>query len=78
MVMRVEYQRDKDKRAIELSQTSYIRNVLERFDFSRSSSLLAFASVNLRSPRGDKNRGSVPLREVVGCMMWIAIKSDLT
>ena len=70
--MGVEYKRDKEKRVIELSQTSYIRSVLERFDISRSSSLPAAPSVNLRPVKDDNDAKNVPFREVVGCLMWIA------
>ena len=70
--MGVEYKRDKEKKVIELSQTSYIRSVLERFDISRSSSLPAAPSVNPRPVKDDYDAENVPFREVVGCLMWIA------
>ena len=70
--MGVEYKGDKEKKVIELSQTSYIRSVLERFDISRSSSLPAAPSVNLRPVKDDNDAKNVPFREVVGCLMWIA------
>ena len=50
--MGVEYKRDRENRVIELSQTSYIKSVLERFDITRSSSLPASTSTDLRSVNG--------------------------
>ena len=66
--MGVEYKRDKEKKVIELSQTSYIRSVLERFDVSRSSSP-GCSSVNLRPAKDDNDAKNVSFREVVGCLM---------
>lgn len=68
----VEYKRDKENGIIELSQTSYIKCAPESFNVSRSSSLPAFASVNLRSVNNDTGVKDMPFREVGGCLMWIA------
>ena len=70
--MGVEYKRDMENRVIELSQTSYIKSVLERFDITRSSSLPASTSTDLRSMNGGKGVKDMPFREMVGCLMRIA------
>ena len=59
-------------RTIEISQESYIRSVLERFNICRTSSILASLANDNRSLKEDEGAGDVPFREVVGSLMWIA------
>ena len=53
-----------------MSQSSYIRSILERFNVSRTIVIPAFLSVNLRALK-EKNVEGVPFREVVESLMWI-------
>jgi len=67
-----EYIRDRKAGTIEISQESYIRSVLERFNICRTSSIPASLDSNDRSLKEDEGAGDVPFREVVGSLMWIA------
>ncbi|CAB1103450.1 unnamed protein product [Ectocarpus sp. CCAP 1310/34] len=67
-----EISRDREAGTIEISQESYIRNVLERFNICRTSSIPASPANDSRSVMEDEEAGDVPFREVVGCLMWIA------
>ena len=60
--MGVEYEFDRKNRGIELSQYSYIKSVLGRFDITRSSSLPASTSIDLRSVNGGKDVKNMPFR----------------
>ena len=64
--------RDREAGTIEISQESYIRSVLERFDICRTSSIPASLANDNRPLKEDEGTGDVPFREVVGSQMWIA------
>ncbi|CAB1096750.1 unnamed protein product [Ectocarpus sp. CCAP 1310/34] len=64
--------RDREAGTIEMSQESYIRSVLERFNVCRTSSIPASPANDYRSVMEDEGAGDVPFREVVGSLMWIA------
>ncbi|CAB1112508.1 unnamed protein product [Ectocarpus sp. CCAP 1310/34] len=66
------FSRDREAGTIEISQESYIRSVLERFNICRTSSIPASPANDSRSVMEDEEAGDVPFREVVGCLMWIA------
>jgi len=66
------FRRDREAGTIEISQESYIRSVLERFNICRTSSIPASPANNYRSVKDDVEAGDVPFREVVGSLMWIA------
>ena len=67
--------RDREAGTIEISQESYIRSVLERFNICRTSPILASLANDNRSLMEDERAGDVPFREVVGSLMWIAIQT---
>ena len=67
-----EFIRDREAGTIEISQDSYIRSVLERFNICRTSAIPASLANDNRSLKEDEGAGDVPFREVVGTLMWIA------
>ena len=67
-----EFIRDREAGTIEISQESYIRSVLERFNICRTSSIPSSLANDNRSLKEDKGAGNVPFREAVGSLMWIA------
>ena len=46
--MGIEYKRDREKGTLEISQTRFIRNVVERFGITKTSSIPASPSLDLR------------------------------
>ena len=64
--------RDREAGTIEISQESYIKSVLERFDVCHTSPIPASLANDNRSLMEVEGEGDVPLREVVGSLMWIA------
>ena len=64
--------RDREAGTIEISQESYIRSVLDRFNICRTSPIPASLANDNRSLMEDEGAGDVPFREVVGSLMWIA------
>ncbi|CAB1112078.1 unnamed protein product [Ectocarpus sp. CCAP 1310/34] len=64
--------RDREAGTIEMSQESYIRSVLERFNVCRTSSIPASLTNDYKSVMEDEGARDVPFREVVGSLMWIA------
>ncbi|CAB1107819.1 unnamed protein product [Ectocarpus sp. CCAP 1310/34] len=68
-----EYIRDREAGTKEISQESYIRSVLDKFNVCSTSSTPASpANDNNRSLKEDEGAKDVPFREVVGSLMWIA------
>ena len=61
--------RDREAGTIEISQESYIRSVLERFNICRASPIPASLANDNRSLMEDEGAGDVPFREVVGSLM---------
>ena len=59
------FRRDREAGTIEISQESYIRSVLERFNICRTSSIPASPANNYRSVKEDMEAGDMPFREVV-------------
>ena len=66
-----EYERDRDKGTLEISQTQFIQSVLNRFGVSKSSLIPATPSLDLRNVSEETVVG-VPFREIVGSLMWVA------
>ena len=64
-----EFIRDREAGTIEISNESYIRNVLERFNICRTSSIPASLANDNRSVKENEGEGDVPFREVVGSLM---------
>ena len=63
---------DREAGTIEISQKSYIRSVIERFNICRTSSIPASLANDNRSLKEDEGAGDAPFREVMGSLMWIA------
>ena len=75
-----EYKMGRAKGTLEISQTQFIRSGLNRFDVSKTSPIPATPSVDLRHVRDEETMMDVPLREIVGSLMWIAnqTRPDIT
>ena len=67
-----EFIRDREAGTIEISQESYIRSVVEKFNICRTSSTPASLANDNRSLKEDEGAGDVQFREVVRSLMWIA------
>ena len=63
------FRSDREAGTVEISQKSYIRRVLEKFNICRTSSIPASPANNYRSVKEDVEAGDVPFREVVGNLM---------
>ena len=64
--------RDRKAGAIDISQESYFRSALKKFNICRTSSIPASPAKDNRSVKEEEDQGDVPFREVVGCLTWIA------
>ena len=64
-----QYKKDQEKGASEISQTQFIRSVLNRFDVSKSSPIPGTPSLDRRHVREDETVVDVPSREIVGSLM---------
>ena len=62
---RSEYKRDREKGTLKISQTQFIRDVLNRFGVSKSSPIPATPSIDLRHKSEEKTVVDVPFREIV-------------
>ena len=69
-----EYERDREKGTLEISQTQLIRNVVEYFGITKNSPVPPSPSLDLRHVRGEDPAVDVSYREMVGSLMWIAIR----
>ena len=67
-----ECKRDREKGIWEISQTRFIRSVINRFDVSKSSPIPATSSLDLRHVYDEDALTDVPFREIVRSLMWIA------
>lgn len=67
-----EYKRDREKGTLEISQTQFIRNVVERFGITKTSPIPASPSLDLRHVSGEDPAVDARYREMVGSLMWIA------
>ena len=63
------YERDREKGTLEISQTQFIRSVLNRFDVSKSSPIPGTPSLDLRHVSDEVTVVDVPFREIVGSLM---------
>lgn len=68
----VQVTRDRTNGILEMSQSKFIRSILQRFDISRSSAIPASPFVDLRGVNEERSVKELPFREVVGCLMWVA------
>ena len=69
--MGIEYKRDREKGTLEISQTRFIRNVVERFGITKTSSIPASPSLDLRHVSNEKPAADANYREMVGSLIWI-------
>ena len=69
--MGIEYKRDREKGTLEISQTRFIRNVVERFGITKTSSIPASPSLDLRHVSDEDPAVDASYREMVGSLMWI-------
>ena len=69
--MGIEYKRDREKGTLEISQTRFIRNVVERFGITKTSSIPASPSLDLRHVGDEDPAVDASYREMVGSLMWI-------
>ena len=60
------------KVTLEISQTRFIRSVLNRFEVSKPNPILATPSIDLRHESEEETVLDVPFREIVGSLIWIA------
>ena len=66
------YKRDREKRTLEISQTQFIRNVVERFGIIKTGPIPASLSLDLRHVSDADPAVDASSREMVGSLMWIA------
>ena len=64
--------RDRKAGAIDISQESYVRSALKKFNICRTSSTPASPAKDNRSVKEEEDAGDSPFREVVGCFTWVA------
>ena len=67
-----EYKRNREKGTLEISQTQFIRNVVERFGITKTSPIPASPSLDLRHVSDEDPAVDARHREMVGSLMWIA------
>ena len=67
-----EHKRDRERGFLEISQTHFIKSVLNRFEFSKASRIPATPSLDLRYASEEETVVGVPFREIVGSLVWIA------
>ena len=65
----IEYEKNREKGILKLSQTQFIRSVIHRFDVSKSSPIPASPSLNLGHVSEEEPVVDVPYREVAGSLM---------
>ena len=67
-----EYRRDREKETLEISQTQFIRNVVDRFGITNTSPIPASPSLDLRYVSDEEPVMDANFREIVGSLMCIA------
>ena len=67
-----EYKRDREKGTLEISQTQFIRNVVERFGIPKTSPIPASLSLDLKHVSDEDPAVDARYRKMVGSLMWIA------
>ena len=70
--MSSEYRRDREKGTLEISQTQFIRNVVDCFGITKTSPIPASPSLDLRYVSDEEPVVDANFREIVGSLMWIA------
>ena len=76
-IMGSEYKRGRENGTLEISQTQFIRSVLNRFDVSKSSAIPATRFLDLSHVSDEETVVDVPFREIVGSLMWITSQARL-
>ena len=71
MVHGSEYRRDREKGTLEISQTQFIRNVVDRFGITKTSPIPASPSLDLRYVSDEEPVVDASYREMVRSLMWI-------
>ena len=66
-----EYWRDREKGTLEISQTQFIRTVVNRFGIAKTSPIPS-PSLDLRHVSDEEPAVDANFREIVGSLMWIA------
>ena len=64
-----EYKRDREKGTLEISQTQFIRNVVERFRITKTSPIPASPSLDLRHVSDEDPAVDASYREMLGSLM---------
>ena len=64
--------RDREKGTLEISQTQFIRNVVDRFGITKTSPIPASSSLDLRHLSDEEPAVDANFREIVGSLMRIA------
>ena len=67
-----EHRRDREKGTLEISQTQFTRNVVDRFGITKTSPIPSSPSLDLRHVSGEEPAVDASFREIVGSLMWIA------
>ena len=67
-----EYKRNREKGTLEISQTQFVRNVVERFGITKTSPIPASPSLDLGHVSNEDPAVDARYREMVGSLMWIA------
>ena len=66
-----EYRRDREKGTLVISQTQFIRSVVDRFGITKTSPIPASPSLDLRYVSDEKLVVDAFFRDTVGSLMWI-------
>ena len=66
-----EYKRPREKGTLEISQTLFIRNAVERFRITKTSPIPVSSSLDLRHVSNEKPAADANYREMVGSLIWI-------
>ena len=66
-----EYKKDREKGTLEISQTQFIRNVVERLGITKTIPIPASPSLDLRHVSDEDPAVDAIYREMVGSLMWI-------
>ena len=72
-----EYRRDREKGTLEISQTQFIRNVVDRFGITKTSPIPGSPSLELRYVNDEEPVVDANVRENLGSLMWIAKQTRL-
>ena len=73
-----EYMRERKKGTLKISNTQFIRNVVDRFGITQTSLIPGSPSLILRYVSDEEHVVDASFREVVGSLMRIANRQDLT